>query len=122
MGIGVFEALDRRSRRKGRDMSKKGLLAAVFCAAALAGGPSAALAGEVKGPPNDPPNSTTGTGGPTAAPEHSNSICSFSGLNDGNPPGGQVQSYGQDVKAGLADPHQFNPGDACQGGSNPRNP
>jgi hypothetical protein len=28
------------------------------------------------------------------------------------------QSYGQDVKLGLQDPHVFNPGDACRGGSN----
>ncbi len=36
-------------------------------------------------------------------PEHANSICSFSGLNDEpNDPveGGRVQSYGQIVKAG----------------------
>jgi len=74
-------------------------------------GAGAALAGEV-----------TGNGKPTGAPAHSNSICSFSGQNDGEPPPGRVQSYGQDVKAGRADPHAFNPGDACQGGSNPQNP
>ena len=93
-------------------MSKKQPLVAALCAlvfAALSAGP--ALAGEV-----------TGKGKPTGAPAHSNSICSFSGQNDGEPPGGRVQSYGQDVKAGRADPHVFNPGDACHGGSNPRNP
>lgn len=70
-----------------------------------------ALAGEV-----------TGSG----ANDHQNqgkSWCSFSGLNDDpgapldgsgpNGPGGQSQSYGQDVKLGLADPQAFNPGDAC---------
>jgi len=51
------------------------------------------------------------------------SWCSFSGLNDDpgapldgsgpNGPGGQSQSYGQDVKLGLIDPHDFNPGLAC---------
>jgi hypothetical protein len=38
-------------------------------------------------------------------PEHANSICSFSGLNDEPeaefPEGGQVQSYGQLVSQGL---------------------
>ncbi len=33
-------------------------------------------------------------------PEHANSICSFSGLNDDPAEGGQVQSYGQIVKEG----------------------
>ena len=51
------------------------------------------------------------------------SWCSFSGLNDDpgapldgsgpNGPGGQSQSFGQDVKLGLIDPHEFNPGVAC---------
>jgi hypothetical protein len=105
-------------------MSRKSLLAAVCCAAAFAGGSvSAALAGEV-----------TGNGDATAGPEHANSICVFSGQNDDpsaplsldmsiapNGPGGVSQSYGQDVKLGL-DPHVFNPGDACRGGSNPARP
>jgi hypothetical protein len=94
--------------------------AAAICAAIFAGlSASAALAGEV-----------TGNGKPTAGPEHANSICVFSGHNDDptaplsldmtvapNGPGGVSQSYGQDVKLGL-DPHAFNPGDACRGGSN----
>ena len=88
------------------------ILAVAACVAAVASvGAGSALAGEV-----------TGNGKPTGAPAHSNSICSFSGQNDGEPPHGRVQSYGQDVKAGRADPHAFNPGDACQGGSNPQNP
>ena len=99
-------------------MSKQALLAAAFCAAALAGGPTAAFAGEVKGPPPvDPQNQH-----PTGAPEHANSICAFSGLNDGNPPfpeNGRSQSYGQDVVLGLDVP---NPGEACRGFSNPDNP
>jgi hypothetical protein len=40
-------------------------------------------------------------------PEHANSICSFSGLNDvPNDPeeGGRVQSYGQAVSQGFLDP------------------
>jgi opacity protein-like surface antigen len=96
-------------------MSKKRLLAVATCAAAVMGiGANAALAGEV-----------TGSG----ANEQQNqgmSWCSFSGLNDDpnapllppsptNPdgPGGQSQSYGQNVKLGLDDPHVFNPGEAC---------
>jgi hypothetical protein len=86
----------------------------------IGGNASAVSAGEI-----------TGTGKPTAGPAHANSICVFSGKNDepGAPlsldmnvapdgPGGVSQSYGQDVKLGL-DPHVFNPGDACRGGSNP---
>jgi hypothetical protein len=84
---------------------------------------SAASAGEI-----------TGKGKPTAGPTHANSICVFSGQNDDptaplsldmsiapNGPGGVSQSFGQDVKIGL-DPHVFNPGDACRGGSNPDRP
>lgn len=40
---------------------------------------SAALAGEVKGPPNTINNTND-----TAAPAHANSACAFSGLNDFN--------------------------------------
>ena len=98
-------------------MQKKYLLAAAI-AAALAGlTPSAAFAGEI-----------TGSGKPTHGPANANSICVFSGLNDDpdapldgsgpNGPGGQSQAYGQDVKLGLQDPHVFNPGAACRGGSN----
>jgi len=79
----------------------------------------------------------TGNGKPTQGPAHANSICVFSGQNDDptapiisanpipeapNGPGGTSQSYGQDVRHRLIDPHQFNPGDACRGGSNPDRP
>lgn len=97
------------------------LLVAVLCAAVfVAVSASAASAGEV-----------TGNGKPTAGPTHANSICVFSGQNDDptaplsldptiapNGPGGQSQSFGQDVKLGL-DPHVVNPGIACGPGSNP---
>ena len=99
-------------------MSKLRLVAvAVVAAAFLAGGAGSALAGEVKGPPG--PGSVT-----PKDVTHANSICSFSGLNDyiNGPVDFHVQSYGQDVRAGRADPRQFNPGDACRGGSNPYNP
>jgi hypothetical protein len=100
-------------------MRRKSLLAATACAAVItAASGSAALAGEI-----------TGNGKPTAGPQHANSICVFSGQNDDptapldgsgpNGPGGQSQSYGQENKLGLVDPHAFNPGDACRGGSNP---
>ena len=59
-------------------MSKRSLLAVAVCATALAGvGASGALAGEVKGPPGQEDNTNT-----TGAPEHANSACAFSGLND----------------------------------------
>jgi len=88
-------------------MSKRSLLAVAVCAAVagLSAGP--AFAGEVNG-----------NGDPTAARTNSNSICFYSGQNDGHPPPGRVQSYGQDVVAGRENPHVFNPGDVCQGGSN----
>jgi hypothetical protein len=89
----------------------------VVVAAGLTAG--AAGAGEV-----------TGNGKPTHGPANANSICVFSGQNDHpdaplsldetvapNGPGGVSQSFGQDVKLGL-DPHVFNPGIACRGGSN----
>ena len=98
-------------------MSKRRLLLAALCAAALAAmsaGP--ALAGEV-----------TGNGKPTpigAAPDddpHASSICSFSGQNDGEPPAGrtaeQVQSWGQIPKEvrDIISEEGSHPGDACNG-------
>lgn len=105
-------------------MRTKGFLGAVVSGMVIgAASAGAAFAGEV-----------TGTGKATAGPAHANSICVFSGQNDDptapltldmsiapNGPGGVSQSYGQDVKLGL-DPHVFNPGDACRGGSNPDRP
>jgi len=90
------------------------MLVAVVSAVIMVGpGAGAAFAGEV-----------TGNGKPTAGTANANSICVFSGKND-NPdstdpmdPGGVSQSYGQENKLGLQDPHVFNPGDACKGGSN----
>jgi hypothetical protein len=99
-------------------MLRKATIATAVCTIALLGGTaSSAFAGEI-----------TGSGKPTGGPAHANSICVFSGLNDDpgapldgsgpNGPGGVAQSYGQNVKLGLANPHAFNPGDACRGGSN----
>jgi hypothetical protein len=101
-------------------MGKKVLLALAVCTAVAGLSAGSALAGEVNG-----------KGEPIGAPGHANSICVFSGQNDDpdaplilddfeaapNGPGGISQSFGQDVKLGR-DPHLFNPGDACRGGSN----
>ena len=72
---------------------------------------SIAMAGEVTG------------SGKNTDQNQGRSWCSFSGHNDDptapldgsgpNGPGGTSQSFGQDVKLGLADPHAGNPGVAC---------
>ena len=77
--------------------------------AILSAGP--ALAGEVVG------------SGKKENQNQGKSWCSFSGLNDDptapldgsgpNGPGGQSQSFGQENKLGLVDPHTGNPGTAC---------
>src|ERR1043165_4532301 len=60
----------------------KQLFAVVAAAAALGlAVASSALAGEVTGPPGSAANPPTNF---TGAPEHSNSVCSFNGLNDFN--------------------------------------
>jgi hypothetical protein len=90
--------------------------AAVFAALSA----SAALAGEVTGPPGTPGVPFSGSGHETGAPAHANSICAFNGLNDMNPDQGQIDFI-------VQTPHnQGSPGDAghgaCAGGTNPRNP
>lgn len=98
-------------------MGKKRLLVIAVCAfAILAMFASTALAGEVTG------------SGKKSDQNQGVSWCSFSGLNDDptaptdpetdpellpNGPGGQSQSYGQEVKLGFASPHVLNPGVAC---------
>jgi hypothetical protein len=70
-------------------MPKK--LAASLCAAVVAGlSAGAALAGEVKGPPGTSDVAFSGSGEPTAARTHANSICAYNGLNDMNPAQGQI--------------------------------
>ena len=81
---------------------------------------SVALAGEVTG------------SGKNENQNQGRSWCSFSGLNDDptapldgsgpNGPGGQSQSFGQDVKLGLDSPHEFNPGVACNPNRTPLPP
>jgi len=100
---------------------KRALVSAI-CAMTLAGAlASGALAGEVTGPPgstDNPPTKATG------APEHSNSICSFNGLNDFNQ-GPQVErtqtphNQGAPGEAGAGPAGSGTPGHpTCGGGSN----
>jgi hypothetical protein len=101
------------------------LAAATSTAAVIAAlTPGAAFAGEVIGPPGTPDVPNSGSGIETGAPEHANSICAFSGLNDMKLGQGPidfiVQSPGQDVRTGLTPPGV--PGEACGPGTNPRNP
>ena|ERR671916_805804 len=51
-------------------------------------------------------------------PEHARSICSYSGLNDHDPeepPGGQTQSYGQDVRNDGIEPSEVKSGPPSPG-------
>jgi hypothetical protein len=85
------------------------LLAALAVAALTT---SSALAGEI-----------TGNGKPTGAPAHSNSECSFSGLDDPDPdPFGRTQNWGQlskEQRAFLESIGQT-PWQACNGHLSPR--
>ena len=56
---------------------KRFVVAVSVAAIVLSLSASAAFAGEVKGPPNQPDNTNT-----TGALEHANSACAASGLND----------------------------------------
>jgi hypothetical protein len=106
----------------------------VLVVAALVGGSlgvfaGSAHAGEITGP-SDNENAKPTQGRETfVEPLKAHSACAFSGLNDDptaplsldlnvapNGPGGQSQSYGQDVTLGLS-PHAFNP--ASPGACNP---
>jgi hypothetical protein len=106
---------------------KRALVAAI-CAMALAGaGAAGALAGEVKGPPGTPCGDGTGvtcthSTNDTAAPDHANSACAFSGLNDMDPSKGQtvsiVQTAADAFKYYGLDPGVQGTLGLCQGGSN----
>src|SRR5919197_5140896 len=101
-------------------MVRKPLVAALVSAAVagLAAGP--ALAGEVTG------------SGKKADQNQGKSWCSFSGLNDDptapldgsgpNGPGGRSQSFGQENKLGISDPHEGNPGTFCNPNRTPLPP
>jgi hypothetical protein len=98
----------------------KSMLAAACVAVGLVGASSsAAFAGEVTGAPGTPGIAGSGSGVRTGAPAHSQSICSYNGLNDMNPAQGPIDSI-------VQTPHtQGAPGDAghgtCAGGTNPEN-
>ena len=85
----------------------------MMAAAAVALATGAAFAGEVKGPGGAPNTNYT------AAPDHANSICAFSGLNDFVGPGTTfVQTPAFQFSGGAPG----TPGTVCQGGSNPHRP
>jgi hypothetical protein len=103
---------------------RRSLLVVMLVLAMMFATCATAFAGEVTG------------SGANADQNQGMSWCSFSGLNDDpgapldgsgpNGPGGQSQSYGQDVRLGLAAsyPAEFRPGIACNPtrstfGSNP---
>ena len=69
---------------------KRLLVVLAASAALVAAGASGALAGEVKGPPNQP-NNTNETG----ALDHAHSACAASGLNDFDSKAGQTVSQVQ---------------------------
>lgn len=68
---------ERRIDTTGGLVLKRLLVTAASVALLVGAGASSALAGEVKGPPNQPDNTNT-----TGALEHANSACAASGLND----------------------------------------
>jgi hypothetical protein len=97
-------------------MSKKRAAITVCLAAFLGVCSAGAVAGEVTGPPGSEHSKST------AAPDNSNSNCSYSGLNDRDPASGQNESIVQtaaDAWKYYGLPHGF-PGTsgACHGGTN----
>ena len=97
----------------------KAFVAAAVFAVVLGGSAGVAWAGEVTGRPGIPGQEFSGSGVRTGAPAHSQSICSYNGLNDMNPDEGPIDSI-------VQTPHtQGSPGDAghgtCAGGTNPEN-
>jgi hypothetical protein len=96
-------------------------LSTAICVLVVAGATAgAAFAGEVTGAPGTPGVPFSGSGVRTGAPAHSESICSYNGLNDMNPDQGPIDSI-------VQTPHnQGSPGDAghgtCARGTNPENP
>src|SRR4051794_14069866 len=111
----------RRPRRREQMARWQSRLAVGACGAALAlmsAGP--ALAGEVTG------------SGKKENQNQGKSWCSFSGHNDDptaprdgpgpNGPGGPSQSFGQENKLGIADPHEGTPGTFCTPNKTPLPP
>lgn len=98
-------------------MIKRSLAAIAVCAAFASLSAGSAWAGEVTG------------SGAKVDQNQGKSWCSFSGLNDDptgsdpdNGPGGTSQSYGQENKLGLVDPHEANPGLFCNPDKTPLPP
>lgn len=95
-------------------MRKRVLTIAVACVAIVALSATSALAGEVTG------------SGKRQDQNQGRSWCSFSGLNDKLPGQGpvepQAQSYGIEVKLGLANPHEATPGFFCNPNRTPLPP
>src|SRR4051794_17492431 len=97
------------------------MLTVAVCGALAALGAAPAFAGEVTG------------SGKKEDQNQGRSWCSFSGLNDDptastvppigiNGPGGTSQSFGQENKLGLSDPHSGNPGTFCNPNRTPLPP
>jgi len=100
--------------------TKSFLATAVAALSVVAATSGTAFAGEVTGPPGTPDVAGSGSNVRTGAPAHSNSICSYNGLNDMNPLQGPIHFI-------VQTPHtQGFPGaaghGACAGGTNPENP
>ena len=97
-----------------RRFTKRFGLAVSVAAVVLSLSAGAVFAGEVTG------------SGKNIDQNQGKSWCSFSGLNDRlegeGPTDTQAQSYGQDVKAGGADPHVANPGLFCNPNHTPLPP
>ena len=102
------------------------LVTLAACTILTTGMSSSAFAGEVTGRYNR-----------TGAPSHANSICAYSGLEDGttlvgfNPDGSPIFVFDTPTGHGIVqNPHQDGgmihepgiPGTMCHGGSNPENP
>ena len=101
-------------------MVKRSLAAVAVCAALMGLSAGSAMAGEVTG------------SGKMEDQNQGKSWCSFSGHNDDptapldgsgpNGPGGQSQSFGQENKLGISDPHTGNPGLFCNPNKSPFGP
>ena len=98
-------------------MCRQQLLATVIGGLLSGLAATAAIAGEVKGPPRTGINTNH-----TGAPSHANSNCAYSGLNDMDPTAGQIDSIVQtaaDAWKYYGLEHGFPGKDgACKGGTN----
>src|SRR5881396_3888109 len=110
-------------------MPRKMFAAAAVCVVTFVGSAGIASAGEATGPPGTPGVAGSGSGVRTGAPAHSNSICSYNGLNDMNPDQGPIDkttqtpaNQGTPGEAGASAKGSGTPGSpTCGRGSNPEN-